>query len=123
MAFFDDFKEKAADLAQVGMAKSKQLAEIARLNLVNAGEEDTIRKAYQELGRIYYAERGNAPEPAYSALCEKITAARITIEENKERIAQLRSEGTAEGVGQEETAAPSQEDGVDPEVPPEDETF
>lgn len=123
MAFFDDFKEKAADLAQVGMAKSKQLAEIARLNLVNAGEEDTIRKAYQELGRIYYAERGNAPEPAYSALCEKITAARITIEENKERIAQLRSEGTVESAGQEETAAPSQEDGVDAEVPPEDETF
>ncbi|MBM6869064.1 serine proteinase [Pseudoflavonifractor phocaeensis] len=123
MAFFDDFKEKAADLAQVGMAKSKQLAEIARLNLVNAGEEDTIRKAYQELGRIYYAERGNAPEPAYSALCEKITAARITIEENKERIAQLRAEGTTEGAGQEETAAPSQADGVDPEVPPEDETF
>ena len=43
MAFFDEFKEKAADLAQVGMAKSKQLAEIARLNLINTGEEDTIR--------------------------------------------------------------------------------
>ena len=38
MAFFDEFKEKAADLAQVGMAKSKQLAEIARLNLINTGE-------------------------------------------------------------------------------------
>ena len=120
MAFFYVFKEKAADLAQVGMAKSKQLAEIARLNLINTGEEDTIRKAYQELGRIYYAERGNAPEPAYSALCEKITAARITIEENKDRIAQLRAEGTDGSPVRNETAA---EDTVDADLPPEDGSF
>ena len=120
MAFFDEFKEKAADLAQVGMAKSKQLAEIARLNLINTGEEDTIRKAYQELGRIYYAERCNAPEPAYSALCEKITAARITIEENKDRIAQLLAEGTDGSPVRNETAA---EDTVDADLPPEDGSF
>ena len=46
MAFFDDLKSKAAELTQVGVAKSKQLAEIAKLNLANSGEEDTIRKAY-----------------------------------------------------------------------------
>lgn len=62
MAFsFDDLREKVTDLAQSGVAKSKQLAEIAKLKTSNMGEEDTIKKAYLELGRLYYAERGAAP--------------------------------------------------------------
>ena len=66
MAFsFDDLREKVTDLAQSGVAKSKQLAEIAKLKTSNMGEEDTIKKAYLELGRLYYAERGGPmPPPA-----------------------------------------------------------
>lgn len=94
MALIDELKVKAVELTQVGMAKSKQLAEIARLNLANAGENDSIRKAYLELGKLYYAERGMAPEAGYTALCEKITAAKINIEENKARIAQIKEEGS-----------------------------
>ena len=94
MALIDDLKVKAVELTQAGMAKSKQLAEIARLNLANAGENDNIRKAYLELGKLYYAERGMAPEAGYTVLCEKITAAKINIEENKARIAQIKEEGS-----------------------------
>ena len=35
MGFFDNFKEKAADLAQAGVAQSKRLAEIAKLKTAN----------------------------------------------------------------------------------------
>lgn len=93
MAFFDDLKDKAADLGRVGMAKSKQMMEITKLSLNNAGEEDAIRKAYLEIGKLYYAEQGSAPEPAYTALCQRITTAKINIEENKARIAQLKEDG------------------------------
>ena len=62
MDFLNDLKERAADLAQVGaelaqagVAKSRQLAEIGRLNVNNATEEAAIRKAYAEIGRLYYA--------------------------------------------------------------------
>ena len=58
MGFFDNFKEKATDLAQAGVAQSKRLAEIAKLKTANMGEEDTIKKAYIELGKLYYAEKG-----------------------------------------------------------------
>ena len=94
MAFFDDLKDKALDLSRAGMAKGKQLAEIARLNLANTGEEDAIKKAYIEIGKLYYAERGMAAEAPYMALCDKITAAKINIEENKSRIAELKEEGS-----------------------------
>lgn len=95
MAFFDfdSIKDKAKDLAQTGVSKSKQIGEIAKLNLANVGEEDAIKKAYIEIGKLYYAERGMAPEAAYAALCEKITAAKVNIEENKNRIEEIKSEG------------------------------
>lgn len=90
---FDALKDRAKDLAQTGVSKSKQIGEIAKLNLANVGEEDNIRKAYIEIGKLYYAERGMAPEPAYAALCEKITSAKVTIEENKNRVEELKAEG------------------------------
>jgi len=90
MGFFDSFKEKATDLAQAGVAQSKRLAEIAKLKTANMGEEDTIKKAYLEIGKLYYAEKGTAPDGAYVAACEKITAAKATIEANNDRIAELK---------------------------------
>ena len=90
MGFFDNLKEKATDLAQAGVAQSKRLAEIAKLKTANMGEEDAIKKAYVEIGKLYYAEKGHAPDGAYAAACEKITAAKAAIEANNDRIAELK---------------------------------
>ena len=120
MAIIDDLKVKAVELTQAGVAKSKQLAEIARLQLANAGENDSIRKAYLELGKLYYAERGMAPDAGYTALCEKITAAKINIEENKARIAQIKEEGALKDSEVEaavETEIPPEEPVVAPQEP------
>ncbi len=111
MALIDDLKVRAVELTQAGVAKSKQLAEIARLNLANAGENDSIRKAYLELGKLYYAERGMAPEAGYTTLCEKITTAKINIEENNARIAQIKEEGALKD---------SDVASVETEIPPEE---
>ena len=92
MGFFDNLKSKATDLAQTGVAQSKRLAEIAKLKTANLGEEDTIKKAYIEIGKLYYAEMGHAPDGAYAAACEKITAAKAAIEANNDRIAELKSD-------------------------------
>lgn len=131
MAMFDfeALKDKAKDLAQTGVNKSKQLGEIAKLNLANVGEEDAIRKAYIEIGKLYYAERGMAPEPAYAALCEKITASKVAIEENKNRVEELKAEDTTgefdvpfsevEPLAEEPIISPIQED-VPPEIPPQE---
>ena len=93
MGFFDNLKEKATDLAQAGVAQSKRVAEIAKLKTANMGEEDTIKKAYVEIGKLYYAEKGLSPEGAYAAACEKITAAKAAIEANNDRIAALKDSG------------------------------
>lgn len=105
MAFFDkldNLKEKAVDLAQSGAAKSKELAEIGKLKLNNAAEEDTIKKAYIEIGKLYYAERGMTPDVAYAAQCEKITASKAAIEANNARIEALKADDDDQRI--EETA-------------------
>jgi len=98
MAFldFDALKDKAQDLVQAGVNKSKQLGEMAKLNLSIAAEEDTIRKAYAEIGKLYYAEKGMAPDPEFAALCEKVTAAKVNIEETRARIEALKADGVPE---------------------------
>ena len=100
----DALKDKAADLAQAGVAQSKRLAEIAKLKVSNMGEEDTIKRAYIEIGKLYYAEKGAAPDGAYVAACERITAARAAIETNNDRIAELKRAGGEEAEA--ETAEP-----------------
>lgn len=97
MDFINDLQERATDLAQSVVATSKRLAEIAKLKASNMAEEDTIKKAYVELGKLYYAEHGATPDGAYAAACEKITAARAAIETNNDRIAELKSSAEAEG--------------------------
>ena len=112
MAFsFDDLREKVTDLAQSGVAKSKQLAEIAKLKTSNMGEEDTIKKAYLELGRLYYAERGAAPEGAYAAACGRISQGCVV-----EEAESVTAEPVVEDVPPEEPA-PEQEV---PETPAEE---
>lgn len=119
MSLFDTFKERATDLAQTGVAKSKELAEIGKLKLDNAAEEDAIKRAYIEIGKLYYAERGMTPDAAYAALCEKITASKAVIESNNARADEIRAAGNCAAepespivteVPAEEPAAPAQDD-------------
>ena len=99
MTSFEDIRDKALDLAQAGVAKAKELTDIAKLNISNTAEEEAIKKAYVELGKLYYAERGMAPEGAYATLCEKITAAKTRVEENKAKISEIRCDCGVQDAG------------------------
>lgn len=104
MAFFEEFKARAAELAQAGVAKSKVLAEIAKLKAANLSEKETIHKAYLEMGRIYYAEKGSTPDAAYAASCARVTGAMAAIRANNAKINELK-EGENEPAAAADTAA------------------
>ena len=74
MGFFDSLKanasvlkDKATDLAQTGAAESKRLAEIAKLKSANLSEENAIKKAYVEIGKLYYEQMAAAPGEDFAA--------------------------------------------------------
>ena len=84
---------KAKELADAGVAKARELSEIAKLKVQNSTEQETIRKAYFELGKLYYAEHGSAPEEVYADPCRRITDALARISYNNERIADIKAAG------------------------------
>ena len=90
MAFFEEFKMRAAELAQAGVAKSKVLAEIAKLKAANLSEKEIIHKAYLEMGRMYYAENRSDPNAAYADHCARVTKARAAIRDNNDKITKLK---------------------------------
>lgn len=102
---------KTKELIDAGMAKTKELTEIGRLKVDNATEQEAIKKAYLEIGKLYFAERGMDPEAPYSALCEKIAASKAKIEYNQERIADLKAAGAPADVEDAEVdeAAPAED--------------
>lgn len=111
---FENLKDKATDLAQAGVAQSKRLAEIAKLKTANMAEEDAIKKAYVELGKLYYAEKGTTPDGAFASACERITASKALIETNNERIAELKQPGDPEV--EDEAAEPEAAPEAEPEA-------
>ena len=76
---------KAKELADTGATRAKELTEIGKLKVNNSAEQEAIRKAYSELGKLYYAERGSAPEAAYADTCQRISDAMARISYNNER--------------------------------------
>ncbi len=84
---------KARELADTSAAKAKEITEIGKLKVNNSTEQEAIRKAYSELGKLYYAERGSAPEAAYADACQRITDALARISYNNERIADIKAAG------------------------------
>lgn len=101
---FGELKERALDLAQTGVAKAKeftdvaigkgkQITEVGKLKVQNASEQEAAKKAYLELGKLYYAQHGDAPDPDYAGLCSTIAAALSRVEYNNERIADIKAAG------------------------------
>ena len=84
---------KAKELADAGVAKARELSEITKLKMQNSAEQEAIRKAYSDLGKLYYAECGSAPEAAFADLCRQITDSLARISYNNERIADIRAAG------------------------------
>ena len=98
---------KAKELANAGAAKARELSEIGNLKVQNSTEQEAIRKAYSDLGKLYYAEHGSDPEASYAELCRSITDSLARISYNNERIADIKAAGrTVDSVTEEETEAP-----------------
>ena len=104
MAFnFDDLLKKASalgqsglNMAQSGVDKSIQLANVAKLKAANVKEESDLRAAYAELGKMYFADHGSEPEEAYAAVCSQIGDIQAAIAANNAKIAAIKVANDAE---------------------------
>lgn len=82
---------KAKDLAGVAAAKTKQVSRIAKLNMDISGQKETIKKAYTELGKLYYETHHDAPDGPFAQACQEIDLAQAAIAAMEEELAGLKA--------------------------------
>lgn len=96
---FENIKTKATEAAQTAAAKAKTLAQIAKANIDIRSEQDKQKKAYTELGRLFYRDyiTGEASDEAeYLPWCEKITDSVKKVNELRDMIDDLKAGETPE---------------------------
>ena len=89
-AFASKAADKAKDLAGTAAVKTKQLSRIAKLNMDISAQKDDMKKAYAELGKLYYEAHHDAPDEGCADLCGQIDQAAAAIAAMEEEIAQIK---------------------------------
>jgi len=107
-----DLADKAADKAKVG-------ARIAKLTMEIAAENDSMKKTYIEIGKLYYDTHKEEPEGFFIQLCEEVALAQKNIADKEAEIEALKAKGDEcvdvevefeEIVAEEEAAAETSEE-------------
>ena len=104
MADFNEIKEKVIttlgavadttkELAGKAAEKAKGAARIAKLSMEINGEKDTIKKAYLEIGKLYYEMNRDNPDGFFAQLCDEITVANAEIAAKEAEIADIKENG------------------------------
>lgn len=122
---FEEIKAAALEKAGIVAQKAKDLASIAKAKVSIRLEEEKIRKAQTELGKLYYRDFALGEEmddAEYLPWCDKITESEAVIQELKNVIAELRSEGVEDADEDEKPEAEESEAAAEApvEVTPED---
>jgi hypothetical protein len=92
---YETAKAFAVETAQQAAKKTKQLAAIAKANLSIYAEDDKIKKAELQLGKLYYRDYAVGEEmdnAEYLPWCQKIDESKKLIAELKDYIDELKAE-------------------------------
>lgn len=114
MAFsdnFDSIKEKAVDAAAAAAKKTRQLAEIAKANVAIYAQEEKIKKAELELGKLYYRDYAVEEErdiAEYLPWCKRIDEAKRTIADLRDHIEDLKRDPGDDVIDVEFTEEPTE---------------
>lgn len=92
-----DLANKAADagkdIANKAADKAKAGTRIARLSVDIASERENLKKAYIEIGKLYYDTHRDDPEGFFIQLCDEVALAQKNIADKEAEIEQLKSHG------------------------------
>ena len=91
---FETLKNMLTDFAQVATRMTKSAAAVTKANINILSEQDKLKKAYMELGKLYYRDyiTGEEPDDAeYLPLCDAITKATKNIDNLRTTVQDIRS--------------------------------
>jgi RNA polymerase subunit RPABC4/transcription elongation factor Spt4 len=106
MPFMDSISKLAksvGDGAKTAVKKSEDMLEISKLNRNIANEEDRIKLAYNEIGKLVFNkfEKGNESDPELLDICNKIVEIQKGIAAIKQKIVEIKNEKLCQNCGSE----------------------
>ncbi|MDR3277218.1 MAG: hypothetical protein LBT12_00445 [Oscillospiraceae bacterium] len=124
---FDELKQKAKDtvgviadasveLYKLAEEKTRVFAKTAKLQAENAGDRNSVRRLYAEIGKLYYARFKDAPDPELTQLCAEIAAAQERVAARLEEIERVKAAAGVDGAEDAETESAEAEEEVEEEA-------
>lgn len=91
MDFFGKIGETITSAGKDAVDKTKALAEIASLKAQIYSCDEAIKKAYTEIGRIYYDNFGDNPEELFVKQCKAIAKSEESKKELEEKLNEIKN--------------------------------
>lgn len=101
MAFFDNIGQRITQTGQSTIQKTKDMAEVARINALISGQEKQLENSFNRLGRTYYAQHTGDAEEGYVEIITAIKSAESKIDEYKRQIRDIKGMVCCEKCGAE----------------------
>lgn len=101
MAFFDDFGKKISQASQSTLQKTKDMADVAKINMQISDEEKRINDACFQIGRMYMELHESDGEDAFQELVQSVLAARDKIKTYQAQIQEIKGVLRCPGCGAE----------------------
>lgn len=90
MAFFDEIGKKLSQTGQAAVQKTKQMADVAKLNSDISDEEKKVTNIYYQIGQLYVSLHNDNPEPDFEVLIEQLNESQIQIKNLKQQIQDIK---------------------------------
>ena len=90
MGFLDDFSKKISSASQEAIAKTKDFADITKLNSNISDEKNKINAAYKEIGKMYFEAHSEDFEESYGELVGNIKASLEKIATFEQQIVEIK---------------------------------
>lgn len=90
MAFFEDFGKKISQAGQATLQKTKEMADIAKVNSAISDEEKKINDLYLQIGKLYVELHVADAEDSFKSAIEEIANAIKRIEEYKKQLLEIK---------------------------------
>ena len=99
MAFFDEIGKKISQTGQNAVKKTKDIADVARINSLISDEEKNINNCYFQLGKLYIAVHAQDCESEFKGIVDSILQSENKITDYKEQICLIKGIVKCENCG------------------------
>lgn len=90
MSFFDEIGKKLSHTGQMAVQKTKEMADVAKLNSNISDEEKKINNAYYQIGQLYVDLHSDDFEPDFEVLITQLKEAQNNVESLKKQIQDIK---------------------------------